>query len=65
MFLSRRARIALRLFMGLVLVVLYFPLLYVARLSVATSKGFAWPPSRVDARPLGRTLATRRRPATR
>ena len=38
-------RIALRLFMGLVLVVLYFPLLYVARLSVATSKGFAWPPS--------------------
>ena len=40
-----RCAIALRLFMGLVLVVLYFPLLYVARLSVATSKGFAWPPS--------------------
>ena len=45
MFISRPMRIALRLFMGLVLVVLYFPLLYVARLSVATSKGFAWPPS--------------------
>jgi len=44
-FISRPMRIALRLFMGLVLVVLYFPLLYVARLSVATSKGFAWPPS--------------------
>ena len=45
MFLSRRARLALRIFTGLVLVVLYFPLLYVARLSFATSRGFAWPPS--------------------
>ncbi len=44
-FISRPTRIALRVFMCLVLVVLYFPLLYVARLSVATSKGFAWPPS--------------------
>jgi putative spermidine/putrescine transport system permease protein len=44
-FISRPARIALRLFMAAVLVVLYFPLLYVARLSVATSKGFSWPPS--------------------
>lgn len=45
MFVSRPARIVLRLFTFLVLVVLYFPLLYVARLSVATSLGFAWPPS--------------------
>ena len=45
MFLSRRARLALKVFTGLVLLVLYFPLLYVARLSVATSRGFAWPPS--------------------
>jgi len=44
MFLSRPARLVLRVFMGLVVVVLYFPLLYVARLSVATSSGFAWPP---------------------
>jgi putative spermidine/putrescine transport system permease protein len=45
MFVSRPARIALRVFTGLVLVVLYFPLLYVVRLSVAKSRGFAWPPS--------------------
>ena len=45
MFLSRRARLALRIFTGLVLLVLYFPLLYVARLSFATSRGFSWPPS--------------------
>jgi len=44
MFLSRRARKALQIFTGLVLVVLYFPLLYVARLSFATSRGFTWPP---------------------
>jgi len=44
-FISRRARLALRVFTGLVLLVLYFPLLYVVRLSVATSRGFAWPPS--------------------
>ncbi|MEQ1788003.1 MAG: ABC transporter permease [Acidimicrobiales bacterium] len=45
MFVSRPARIALRAFTGLVLLVLYFPLLYVVRLSVATSRGFSWPPS--------------------
>src|SRR5215218_10490220 len=45
MFLSRGTRIALRAFTGLVLAGLYFPLLYVMRLSVATSSGFAWPPS--------------------
>jgi putative spermidine/putrescine transport system permease protein len=44
-FLSRRARLVLRGFTALVLVLLYFPLLYVARLSFATSRGFAWPPS--------------------
>jgi putative spermidine/putrescine transport system permease protein len=44
-FVSRPARIVLRVFTVLVVVVLYFPLLYVARLSVATSSGFAWPPS--------------------
>jgi len=45
MYLSRRARTALRLFTAFVVVVLYFPLLYVMRLSVATSRGFTWPPS--------------------
>lgn len=45
MYLSRRARLALRLFTALVGVALYFPLLYVMRLSVATSRGFSWPPS--------------------
>ena len=44
MFLSRPARIVLRLFTLLVIAILYFPLLYVARLSVATSRGFTWPP---------------------
>src|SRR5688572_15256109 len=44
MFLSRPARLVLRAFTWLVLAVLYFPLLYVARLSLATSRGFAWPP---------------------
>ncbi len=44
MFISPSARFALRAFTALVLVVLYFPLLYVARLSVATTRGFAWPP---------------------
>jgi putative spermidine/putrescine transport system permease protein len=44
MFLSRPARLVLRAFTALVLVVLYFPLLYVVRLSVATSRGFTWPP---------------------
>src|SRR5512134_923571 len=45
MFLSRPTRILLRGFTWLVIAVLYFPLLYVARLSVATSRGFSWPPS--------------------
>ena len=45
MFVSRPTRIALRVVTGLVLVVLYFPLLYVVRLSFATSRGFAWPPN--------------------
>jgi putative spermidine/putrescine transport system permease protein len=45
MFLSRPARMLLRGFTWLVIAVLYFPLLYVARLSVATSRGFSWPPS--------------------
>ncbi len=45
MHLSRGARTAMRLFTGLVVAVLYFPLLYVMRLSVARSRGFTWPPS--------------------
>lgn len=45
MFLSRRARLVLRLVTAAVLVVLYFPLLYVMRLSIAKSRGFSWPPS--------------------
>ncbi len=45
MFISRGARVALRIFTGLTLLVLYFPLAYVARLSIATSRGFSWPPS--------------------
>jgi putative spermidine/putrescine transport system permease protein len=43
-YLSRPARLALRAVTVLVLVVLYFPLLYVMRLSVATSRGFTFPP---------------------
>jgi putative spermidine/putrescine transport system permease protein len=45
MYLSRPARLALRLLTALVVALLYFPLLYVMRLSVATSRGFTWPPS--------------------
>lgn len=45
MYLSRGARWTLKVFTGLLLVVLYFPLAYVARLSFATSRGFSWPPS--------------------
>jgi putative spermidine/putrescine transport system permease protein len=45
MYLSSWARWGLRGFCGLVLVVLYFPILYVARLSVNTAKNYAWPPS--------------------
>jgi putative spermidine/putrescine transport system permease protein len=44
-YLSRTARIALRVFAGLVLVVLYAPLLYVARLSFNTASNYAWPPT--------------------
>jgi putative spermidine/putrescine transport system permease protein len=45
MYLSRRARIVLRVFALLVLAVLYAPILYVARLSVNTGKSYAWPPT--------------------
>jgi putative spermidine/putrescine transport system permease protein len=45
MYLSRRARVALRVVTWLVLLALYFPLLLVMRLSIATSRGFTWPPS--------------------
>jgi putative spermidine/putrescine transport system permease protein len=45
MYLSRRARVVLRVVTWLVLVALYFPLLLVMRLSIATSRGFTWPPS--------------------
>ena len=45
MYLSRRARLFLRLWCAAVLVVLYAPILYVARLSLNTAQNFAWPPS--------------------
>ena len=44
MYLSRTSRWLLRIVTGIVLLVLYFPLLYVMRLSVATSRGFSFPP---------------------
>ena len=44
MYLSSLARWMLRIITGLVLVVLYAPIAYVARLSVNTSKNYAWPP---------------------
>ena len=44
MYLSRPARWMLRGCCALVLVVLYAPILYVARLSVNTAKNYAWPP---------------------
>jgi putative spermidine/putrescine transport system permease protein len=44
MYLSRGARIALRIVAGAVVAVLYAPLLYVARLSVNTAANYAWPP---------------------
>ena len=44
MYLSSLARWMLRGFTALVLVVLYAPIVYVARLSVNTSKNYAWPP---------------------
>jgi putative spermidine/putrescine transport system permease protein len=43
-YLSRTSRIALRCFAALVLLVLYFPLVYVARLSVNAGVNYAWPP---------------------
>lgn len=45
MYLSSLARWTLRLFTALVLVVLYAPILYVARLSVNTARNYAWPPT--------------------
>ena len=57
MFVSRPARLVLRLVMYLTLVVLYFPLLYVARLSVATSLGFRMAAERLHARTLVRRPA--------
>src|SRR5690349_9078082 len=44
MYLSRPARWILRGFSVAVLGVLYFPLLYVMRLSIATTRGFTFPP---------------------
>ena len=44
MYVSRTARYLLGAFTALVLVVLYFPILYVARLSFNQARGFAWPP---------------------
>ena len=44
MYLSPLSRWVLRCFTALVLVVLYAPIVYVARLSVNTSSNYAWPP---------------------
>jgi len=44
MYLSRGTRIALRIVAGLVVAVLYAPLVYVARLSVNKAPNYAWPP---------------------
>lgn len=44
MYLSSAARWALRAFTALVLIVLYAPIVYVARLSVNTARNYAWPP---------------------
>ena len=44
MYISARTRIALRAFAGLVVAVLYAPLLYVARLSFNKAPNYAWPP---------------------
>jgi putative spermidine/putrescine transport system permease protein len=44
MYLSSFSRWMLRLFTAAVLVVLYAPILYVARLSVNKAKNYAWPP---------------------
>ena len=50
MYLSVAARRAMQAFCALVLVVLYSPILYVARLSVNTATNYAWPPTRFHAR---------------
>src|SRR4051794_33849456 len=44
MYVSRVARFALAGFTALVVGVLYFPLLYIARLSFNAARGFVWPP---------------------
>jgi putative spermidine/putrescine transport system permease protein len=45
MYLSRTARIVLRLLAALGMAVLYAPLVVIAILSLNTSKGFTWPPT--------------------
>src|SRR5262245_2095652 len=44
MYISPLARRTLAVFMALVLVVLYFPIAFVARLSFNTARSYAWPP---------------------
>jgi len=44
MYLSRTARYILGAFMALVLAFMYFPILYIARLSFNKARGFRWPP---------------------
>ena len=44
MYVSRTARYVMAAFVAVVLVVLYFPILYIARLSFNTAREFAWPP---------------------
>lgn len=56
MFISTRARRLFAAFTAVVVVVLYFPLLYVARLSFATSRGFTWPPAGFTLSAWNRTL---------
>src|SRR5207245_766539 len=43
-YISRTARYVLGAFTTLVLVVLYFPILYIARLSINKARSYAWPP---------------------
>ena len=44
MYMSRTARYVLATFTALVLLVLYFPILYIARLSINKARSYAWPP---------------------
>ena len=44
MYLSRTARYILGAFMALILAFMYFPILYIARLSFNKARGFRWPP---------------------